>query len=79
MVRRSFQASCVILLITSSVVCGADPELVSLEKIWDRGEHNAFTDLIRWREKWYCTFRESEAHVGGDGQLRVLESTDPAK
>src|SRR3954453_13109704 len=52
------------------------PVLVSVEKIWDAGKHNAFTDLARWRGKWYCTFRESEAHVGGDGGLRVLESAD---
>jgi hypothetical protein len=53
-----------------------DVELVSVEKIWDRGKHNAFTDLIRWRGKWYCTFREGNAHVGGEGKLRVLESAD---
>src|SRR4051812_13700253 len=52
------------------------PELVSVEKIWDRGGHNAFTDLARWRGKWDCTFREAEGHVGGDGKLRVLESAD---
>jgi hypothetical protein len=45
-------------------------------KIWDKGPHNAFTDLIRWQNKWYCTFREAEGHVGGDGKLRVLESVD---
>lgn len=54
----------------------SSPELVSVKKIWDQGQHNAFTDLIRFRDKWYCTFRESEGHVGGDGKLRVLESTD---
>src|SRR4051794_30309059 len=54
----------------------AGPELVSVEKIWDRGAHNAFTDLIRWHDRWYCTFREADAHVGGDGALRVLESAD---
>jgi hypothetical protein len=52
------------------------PQLVSVTRIWDRAPHNAFTDLIRWRGKWYCTFREAEAHVGGDGKLRVLESAD---
>jgi hypothetical protein len=26
-------------------------------------------------DRWYCTFREAEGHVGGDGK-RVLESTD---
>src|SRR5437762_5700779 len=54
----------------------AGPETVSVVKIWDKGKHNAFTDLIRWRGKWYCTFREAEGHVGGDGVLRVLESAD---
>src|SRR5687767_12546487 len=55
------------------------PTLVTVARIWDAGAHNAFTDLIRWRGKWYCTFREADAHVGGDGQLRVLESTDGSK
>jgi hypothetical protein len=58
---------------------GAQPEMVSVTKIWDQGKHNAFTDLIRWHDKWYCTFREADAHVGGDGRLRVLESADGEK
>src|SRR5947207_15453553 len=57
----------------------AGPETVSVVKIWDQGKHNAFTDLIRWRDKWYCTFREADAHVGGDGQIRVLESAEGDK
>ena len=52
------------------------PTLVTVAKIWDAGAHNAFTDLIRWRNRWYCTFRESDAHVGGDGRIRVLASAD---
>ena len=55
-------------------VHAAPLEIVSVKKIWDEGKHNAFTDLIRWHDKWYCSFREADAHVGGDGQLRVLES-----
>ena len=54
----------------------ATAKLIEVKKIWDQGKHNAFTDLIRWRAKWYCVFREAEAHVGGDGKLRVLESAD---
>lgn len=57
----------------------AEPKIVSVEKIWDQGQHNAFTDLIRWHDKWYCSFREAEAHVGGDGKLRLLESVDGQK
>jgi len=54
----------------------AEPELLSVRKIWDQGRHNAFTDLIRFQDKWCCCFREADAHVGGDGQLRILESID---
>ncbi|MBA4150254.1 MAG: exo-alpha-sialidase [Verrucomicrobia bacterium] len=53
------------------------PTLLSVEKIWDKGNHNAFTDLIRYNGKWFCTFREAEKHVGGvDGTIRVLISDD---
>ncbi|MEO6876173.1 MAG: sialidase family protein, partial [Opitutaceae bacterium] len=51
-------------------------EILSVQKIWDRGAHNAFTDLIRWHNRWWCTFREADAHVGGDGLIRILTSTD---
>jgi hypothetical protein len=54
----------------------AKPTLLSVKKIWDAGRHNAFTDLIRFHDKFYCTFRESDGHVGGDGKLRVLVSDD---
>jgi len=52
------------------------PTLVKVARIWDAGAHNAFTDLIRWRDRWYCTFRESDAHIGGNGRIRVLASSD---
>jgi len=53
-----------------------NPEILSVKKIWDAGPHNAFTDLIRFQYRWYCTFREAEGHVGGDGKVRVLVSDD---
>ena len=54
-------------------------ELVESKKIWDAGRHNAFTDLVRWQDRWWCTFREAEDHVGGDGAIRILTSVDGAK
>ena len=48
--------------------------LLDVRKIWDAGRHNAFPDLIRWHDRWWCTFREAEAHVGGDGLIRVITS-----
>jgi hypothetical protein len=50
--------------------------VVGVARIWDGGAHNAFTDLIRWRDRWYCALREGDDHVGGDGRIRVLVSTD---
>jgi hypothetical protein len=49
---------------------------LDVRRIWDRGVHNAFTDLIRFRDRWYCVFREGSAHVSPDGALRVITSTD---
>lgn len=50
--------------------------LIGVERIWDHTSHNAFTDLTRWRGKWYCAFREGEHHAGDVGKLRVLVSKD---
>ena len=68
-----------IVSLLSHAAIAAQPEIVSIAKIWDQGKHNAFTDLIRWHDKWYCTFREADAHVGGDGQLRLLVSDEAEK
>jgi hypothetical protein len=65
-----------LLAFTSSAQPATAPALVRVARIWDAGAHNAFTDLIRWRNRWYCTFREPDAHVGGDGRIRVLVSAD---
>lgn len=57
----------------------ADPEraVVSVERLWDRAEHQAFTDLCRFEGRWVCAFREGASHVyGRDGAVRVLASDD---
>src|SRR4051812_40882164 len=35
----------------------SDLRLVGSEMIWDAAPHNAFTDLYRWKDRWYCSFR----------------------
>ncbi|MBU6401981.1 MAG: glycoside hydrolase [Verrucomicrobia bacterium] len=50
--------------------------MVSAQKIWDAAPHNAFTDLERFKGRWFCVFREGQAHVSPDGKLRVITSTD---
>lgn len=54
----------------------ARPALVEVQMIWDRGAHNAFTDLIRFDGLWYCAFREGKGHVSPDGALRIITSAD---
>src|SRR5437660_902599 len=68
-----------LFLIVSPVPAGAAPgdtELVEVRKIWDRAPHNAFTDLVRFKSRWFCVFREGTAHVSPDGALRVITSKD---
>ena len=69
-------ASLLLLLLTIGNASQPPPALLGVARIWDGGTHNAFTDLIRWRDRWYCTFREGDAHVGGEGRIRVLTSAD---
>lgn len=47
---------------------------LEVRKIWDKALHNAFTDLIRFNNRWYCAFREGQSHVSDDGKLRVIRS-----
>jgi len=48
---------------------------VAVTRIWKEAKYNAFTDLIKQRDHFYCVFREGTAHVyGEDGKIRVLRS-----
>jgi hypothetical protein len=53
---------------------------ISIERIWDRSAHSAFTDLVRFNGKLYCGFREGNSHVPGksgyDGTARIIASED---
>lgn len=71
----------VLLLLTALLVPGrstvaADPQLVSVTRIWDKAAHCAFTDLIRWKNRWLCCFREAKGHGGDNGVIRVISSSD---
>jgi len=56
-----------------------EAKIVDVRKIWDAAPHNAFTDVVRFRDAWYCVFREGQGHVSPDGALRVLTSLDGEK
>lgn len=54
-------------------------KMIEVRKIWDKAPHNAFTDLVRFQDHWFCVFREGKSHVSPDGALRVITSTDGEK
>lgn len=56
----------------------------SVKKIWDNGQHNAFTSLIKFQGKYYCSFREGESHIfdkdgNAEGKIRIIVSNDGEK
>ena len=51
----------------------------SVQKIWDKGTHAAFTSLVEYKGKYYCSFREGYSHIfdengNAEGHIIVLES-----
>ncbi len=69
--------SIVLIFFAMCVHLWSEPTLLSVKKIWDQAPHNAFTDLIDYKGKWYCVFREGEAHAGKSfGKIRLLASSD---
>ena len=71
------------LLVAMSVVATSElaraeekPELVSVKRIWDRGRWNGTTDLIRFKDRWWVSFREANGHAGGQGIARIIVSDD---
>src|SRR5438128_2008850 len=68
-----------IVLPLTTALADEGAKIVDARKIWDKAPHNAFTDLIRYKDRWYCVFREGKAHVSPDGALRVLTSKEGDK
>lgn len=60
----------------SAQVPHKQPRILSVKKIWSHAPHNAFTDLIRFEDRWWCTFREATGHNNSIGMIRVIVSDD---
>lgn len=55
-----------------------------VRKIWDNGNHCAFTSLIKFKGNYYCSFREGDSHIfdkdgNAEGKVRIIVSTDGEK
>jgi len=71
----------IILLFISTIISAQvsmeRDAIISVDRIWDRAQHNAFTSLITFNGKFYVTFRESAGHVSNiNGTIRVIVSKD---
>lgn len=67
------------LLLSGCIVkrSGTENSSIEVNKIWGQAPHSAFTDLIRYKNAFYCAFREGPDHVSGpSGTARVLKSAD---
>jgi hypothetical protein len=69
----------ILIVFATLVALDVSADIVEVRKIWDSAPHNAFTDLARFNNQWFCVFREGKAHVSSDGAVRVLRSDDGLK
>ena len=78
MARKPYFSTLFVLILASYALAEVPikVEVVQVKKIWDKAPHNAFTDLARWHDAFYCAFREGRGHVSTDGKIRILESKD---
>lgn len=54
----------------------AETPICSLRRLVHDGNHNAFTDLIRWRDELYLTYRRSSGHAQCNGDIVLMRSDD---
>jgi hypothetical protein len=50
--------------------------VVEVQRIWGRAPHNSDSDLLRFKGRWYCAFREAPSAESTHGTVRVLSSAD---
>ncbi|MEO1970396.1 MAG: hypothetical protein ABGX07_02515, partial [Pirellulaceae bacterium] len=55
-----------------------DVKVTNVRRVYHNGEHNAFTDLVRWKGEYWLTFRSCpDGHmVHPTSSIRVLSSSD---
>ena len=65
------------LFISTGISNAQVPTGITVSKISDEAPHSAFTDLLRFNNNFYCSFREGSGHIPGtDGVVRILISKD---
>jgi len=73
----SFNYILAVLALLPGYLYSQEPQSI---KIWDKANHNAFTDIGYFKSYFYCTFREGISHVPKDttenGRIRIIRSAD---
>lgn len=49
-------------------------KILEKQKIYSDGRHNAFTDLIYFKRKYFLAFRNGASHLSWDGKIVLLSS-----
>ncbi len=75
MVRRRF-LSLTLAPLAGSAQTAPRAQLAGCRMISARARHNAYTDLLHFRNRWFCVFREGMSAASRDGAVRVLSSSD---
>jgi hypothetical protein len=82
MMSHTYLVATWLTLAASVRMFAGSPQIVTVKKIWDQAPHSASGDLIFYKGRWLCTFKEALGHAShivhkqDNGKLRVLESTD---
>ena len=50
--------------------------LISKKRVHSDGRHNAFTDIVFFKDKYYLVFRNGTHHVSADGKIMIMTSED---
>ncbi len=89
--KRIFIFQCILLLWLVVISCAKDPKALSddqddkafdpelemeVHKVWDEAPYSTSSDLIRFNDAFYCTFREATEETGSGGRVRVVKSVD---
>lgn len=78
----SFLSACLLISLSATAEDRLpDVEVQNVRKVPHNGEHNAFTDLIRWKDKIWLTFRSCpDGHmVFPTSKVVVMSSADEGK
>lgn len=69
----------VLLVLMAGIVESAwsQKSATEIRTVWDKAPHNAFPDLIRFKNHFYAAIREGNSHMPDkSGQVRLLRSKD---